>query len=55
MIDSYDNGRYVVHVSILAQAYTWDIANESLRWYDAEVLGHMSNELIEGNARILGC
>ena len=29
-IDSYDDGMYIVHVGTLAQAYTWDIANESL-------------------------
>ena len=29
-IESYDDGMYIVHVGTLAQAYIWDIANESL-------------------------
>ena len=29
-IDNYDDMMYVVHIGTLAQAYTWDIANESL-------------------------
>ena len=29
-IDSYDDVMYVVHIGTLAQAYTYDISNESL-------------------------
>ena len=33
-IDSYDDVMYVLHVGTPAQAYTWDIANESLNCDD---------------------
>ena len=56
-IEIYDNVMYVVHICTHAQAYTWDIAIESLPelWYDAEVLGHIRNELIDYNAKMFGC
>ena len=51
-----DNVVSVINTCTHAQAYKWDIARwKPELWYNAEVLGHIWDELIDCNAKMLDC
>ena len=52
----YDNVVYVIHTCTHTKTYAWDIARWKPEfWYDAEILGHIWDDLIDYNAKVLGC
>ena len=55
-IGIYDNVVYIIHICTHAQVYTWDISRWKPKlWYDAEVMGHIWDEFIDCNAKMLVC